>query len=157
MATQDNLSAAFAGDSVDIAEIKISGITFSDRPSRVREVLGDPIEMGPQCNDCIDIMDSWYLYDGLKVKFLVDEVFDFEVTSEKYRLPSGLGVGSSVENISDALGEPVSWRSGDSMVHTYAVTWKNGQRTAIKLDFLIRDGTVVAFETNHRWDDIPGE
>ena len=148
-------SVAFAGDSVDIAEITISGITFSDRVGRVKEVLGDPIESGPKCDDCIDMPDSWLIYDGLKIKFLGREVFDFEVTSDMHRLPSGLGVGSSTEEIADALGESVTWSSGDTTVHSYALTWKNGQQTAIKLDFFIRDGLVVEFETNHRWDDVP--
>ena len=146
---------SLAGGSVDIAEIEISGITFSDLSTRVKDVFGEPIESGPKCNDCIDIMDSWYVYDGLKIKFLVDEVFDFEVTSKEHRLPSGLGVGSSAEEIADVFGEPVTWVSGDTTIHTYAVTGKNGQRTAIKLDFLIRENTVVGFETNHRWSDAP--
>ena len=56
---------ACASASVDIGEVKFAGISFSDLSSDVKEVLGNPVEAGPQCDDCIDIMDSWYVYDGL--------------------------------------------------------------------------------------------
>jgi hypothetical protein len=146
---------ACASDSVDITEVKFAGISFSDLSGDVKQLLGDPVEAGPKCDGCIDIMDSWYVYDGLKIKFLVDQVFDFEVTSESHRLPSGIGVGSSIDEVVEAFGDPVIWDSGDKSIHTYSVTQKNGQRTAIKLDLIIRDNRVVGIETNHRSSDIP--
>ena len=96
-----------ASDDVDVKEIEVAGIKISDDKDRVKELLGDPLESGPTCDGCIDIMDSWFIYDEIRVQFLQSEVFQLEVTTIEYRLVSGVGVGTTREEV---LGSMASLR-----------------------------------------------
>ncbi len=135
-----------ASDSVDIEEIKVAGIKFSDDKDRVRELLGEPSESGPTCDGCIDIIDSWYIYDGIRVHFLQTEALQFEVNAEKYRLISGVGVGSSQEEVIKQYGQPETTPHEDNIVLAYPLTSNGRGHPDVKLEFLVHDDVVIGFQ-----------
>ena len=137
---------AVASDSVDGKDIEVGGISISDDKDRVKNLLGDPRESGPTCDGCFDIMDSWFIYDGIRVHFLQREVLQFEVSSERYRLSSGVGVGTSKDDVVKHYGQPETTQHEDGVILAYPITWNGRGHPDVKLEFLIRDDIVVGFQ-----------
>ena len=137
---------AVASDTVDFYEIEVAGIRFSDDKDRVKELLGEPRESGPTCDDCIDIMDSWFIYDGIRVHFLQGEVMQIEVSSEHYRLSGDVGVGDSKNEVVQQYGEPETAPHNEDIVLSYPLTRSGRRNSYLKLKFLIRENSVVAFQ-----------
>jgi len=134
-----------ASDDVDVKEIEVAGIKISDGKDRVKELLGAPRESGPSCNDCIDIMDSWFIYDGLRVHFLQWEVLQLEVATKEFRLASGVGVGSSKEEVVQQYGQPDITPHEDGVVLAYPITRNGRGHPDVKLEFLVDDDVVIGF------------
>lgn len=138
---------AVAADNVDGKEIEVAGIKLSDHKDRVRKLIGNPLEWGPKtCDGCFDITDSWFIYDGIRVHFLQSEVFQLEVTTKDYRLVSGVGVGSSREEVVRQYGQPKITSHEEGVVLAYPITWDGRGHPDVKLEFLIDDDVVIGFQ-----------
>ncbi len=135
-----------ASENVDVKEIEVAGIRMSDDKDRVRELLGEPSESGPTCDGCIDITDSWFVYEGIRVHFLQSEVLQFEVTTSQYRLVSGVGVGTSKEEVVREYGQPKVNLREDGVLLAYPITWNGRGRPDAKLEFRIVDNVVIGFQ-----------
>ena len=132
--------------SIDANEIRVAGIGFSDDVNRVKELLGDPLESGPICDGCIDIMDSWFVYDGLRVHFLGAEVFQFEVSTDEYRLKNDIGVGTMRSDVVRQYGNPEITSHCDGVVLAYPIVRNGRAHSDLMLKFLVRDDIVISYQ-----------
>ena len=131
---------------ISISECQVSGISLRESRSVVLERLGKPDESGAKCNDCIDIMDSWYIYEGLEIKFLNFDVIEIGVTSSTHKLKSGLGVNNTKNEIVGYYGEPLVIADEYFQTLRYLVVWSDGKRSSYKLDFKIVNGVVNEYD-----------
>ena len=130
---------------ITIEECAIAGVSLGESKDLARYNLGAPNESGPVCDSCFDIMESWYVYDGLKLNFLQEELIMYSVTSAKYRLSSGIGVGSTSMEVQSTYGKPVHIESEDQDILRYPATHEN-RATAFKLDFWVQENRVTKIE-----------
>lgn len=145
------LAPAYSSDSVEQPGIYVAGIKFGDSRQKVLKQLGEPEEAGPtECDGCIDIIDNWFVYNGLRVHFLQTEAFQFEVTSSSYRLNTGVGVGSTKAEVIDAYGEPSEIPFEGKVVVWYPLSFREQVDDRFKLEFLIENDVVIAFQVGPR-------
>ena len=109
---------------IPMVECEVDGFGLGGSADQMRTALGEPQSMS--------IAKSWkdeyphreYHYDGLRIVFSthVGVAISYFVSSSKYRLRSGIGVGSTRSDIEDALGPGLWSRSGDIHHLTYLVS-----------------------------------
>jgi len=137
---------SWAADSVDISACAVRGVELGDTSTHVRTTFGEPAGHNPPCIDCFDQPYTWISYDGLRVDFIQSETIHIEVDSDDFRLPTGLGVGSTKAEVIAEYGDPVVTEHEGGEFLTYAITVRNGKRTGHTLVFLIEDDAVTGFK-----------
>ena len=136
-------STAYSDGTISIADCEIAGIPFAAHRELVNQRLGEPKPQPDFCADgCFDVIDYPYEYDGIEIIMHQDEAWSFTVTSPDFRLKSGVGVGTSVQEVLDTYGRPETISEGTTSVLTYGVLWTNGKRSRVFLDFSVADGNV---------------
>jgi len=138
------------GEPILLADCEVAGIALNDNSTQVRQIVGAPIQTGPECKDCWDSVDTWFQYEGLRVRFVGDQVFEISVSNREYRLISGLGVGSTENEVTERYGEPQLFPGENQTLLVYPVALEGGRETLIKLVFTISDGAVTAFKVTVR-------
>jgi hypothetical protein len=146
---------SWATDSVDISACAIEGIELGDTSTNVRMTFGEPTGHNPPCIDCIDQPQTWISYDGLRVDFIQSETIHIEVESDAFRLPTGLGVGSTKAEVIAEYGDPLVTELEAREFLTYAITWGDGRKTAHTLDFQIHDDVVIGFKVGPKRTGSP--
>lgn len=116
--------------------------------------LGEPLPPPPSDpNELLfDVMHHGFDYDGLIVIFgsTLDESWSFRILTEGFHLLSGIGVGSSEQDVLRYYGPTDSAVFDSLTILPYQVTWKDGRKSAIHLDFTIVDEVVSRIDVHPR-------
>jgi hypothetical protein len=131
---------------IPIAEFSVSGIPFGADSDKVKSILGEPKPQPNFCKEgCIDIIDYPYEYEGIALVMHQDEAWRFTVTSEAHRLKSGIGIGSSIDQVFEHFGKVRAHDENGKSVITYRAVWPDGKVSRVFLDFFVVDGQVDSF------------
>jgi len=113
----------------------------------MRKALGDPDPISITMTPGNEYPHHEYLYSGLRIVFSMSgrSALSYFVSSEKYRLRSGVGVGSSRQEIESALGSTGEYRSGDVEYMIYLLTGADGQPVPAQLTFKLDRNVAIEF------------
>ena len=130
---------------VPISECELNGFPLGGTFDQMRRALGEPQRRSLEQAPGNDYRNSAFHYEGLRVVFSMfgRSAITFVVTSDSYRLRSGVGVGSSRQEIESTFGPPTEIRSDESVELVYLLTGPNGQPGVGQLMFQLKSGLAV--------------
>ncbi len=137
---------------IPIDECEINGFGLGGSADQMRNVFGEPEPVSIAKSALAEYPHREYRYDGLTIVFSTHgrSAMSYFVSSPKYRLRSGLGVGSTWAEIEEALGCGFWGRSGDSDSLTYHVIGADGRYIPAWLTFRLVDDVVTKFSVTTR-------
>lgn len=140
-------TAASAEKSVAITECAIEGFAPGDTADQMREAFGKPHDGSVVKSNLSDYPHREYEYDGMRIVFSISgrSAMSFYVASPKYRLRSGIGVGSTWMEVVDALGPGSLGSAGGSNTYSYQIVDSKGDYIPAWLKFVIEDEVVRTF------------
>lgn len=130
---------------VPIGECELNGFPLGGTFDQMRNALGEPDRSSLEKAPGNDYRNTEFYYEGLRVVFSMfgRSAITFVVTSDSYRLRSGVGVGSSRQEIESTFGPTTEVRSDDSVELVYLLTGPSGRAGAGQLMFKLEDGLAV--------------
>ena len=137
---------------IPVSECELNGFGLGGTADQMREALGEPDRISVEKQPWNDYPHIDYHYDGLRIAFSTfgRSAMTFFVTSERYRLRSDVGVGSTRLEIESALGVAGEVRAGDTLYLTYVCTGPDGRSTLGPLEFKLEREIAVKL-TIGRW------
>ena len=149
--TAPNLGYSEPGP-ISLEDCEINGFGLGGSADLMRSIFGDPEPISIAKSPLSDYPHREYRYDGLKIVFSTHgrSTMHYIVTSSEYRLPSGVGVGSNVTEIQDALGPGGRSAAGDQHYLSYRVFNTMGNPTPAILTFMLDDDVVTQFSVGTR-------
>ena len=137
---------------ISFEDCEINGFGLGASASLMRSIFGDPEPISIAKSPLSDYPHREYKYDGLKIVFSTHgrSAMYYIVTSSKYRLTSGVGVGSNVAEIQVALGPGGRFAAGDQHYLSYRVFNTAGKPTPAILWFMLDDDVVTEFSVGTR-------
>lgn len=146
---------ALATIPIDECELKrsvsnsINGFNLGGSADQMRAVLGEPEAESIAKSPGNKYPHREYRYEGLRIVFSTHGwstlALSFFVSSDKYRLGSGVGVGSTRQEIESTLGSARNLRSGDFKYMVYKVTGPDGRPVGAYLKFRLDREVAVEF------------
>ncbi len=136
---------------IRIGECELNGFELGGTTDQMREALGEPDSLSMTMTPGNDYPHQEYRYEGLRIVFSMHgrSGLSFYVSSDEYRLHSGVGVGSTRQEIESALGATGKAQSGDTEYLIYLVAEEGGQ-TAAQLIFKLDRNIAVEFSVISR-------
>lgn len=130
---------------IQIEECALNGFSLGGTIEEMRSALGEPDSITLEINTGDDNPHLESHYEGLDIVFSVHgrKALNYRVTSKEYRLPSGVGVGSTRSEIERALGRTSYYRSGDTVFMVYRLADPHGRPLPVQLDITL-DGEIAA-------------
>lgn len=131
--------------SVSLADCAIGNFTVGDSAEVVLQALGEPKRNLLLKLPTNDFTHREIQYDGITITLSQHgrTAMSYAVQSPDYRLPSGVGVGSTRAEVLEALGPARSQFDDRSEAWTYNLVDRDGQAIPAVLRFSF-DGNVVA-------------
>lgn len=138
---------------IAISECELNGFGLGDTFDRMRQILGEPDRRSFTKPPENDFPNTEYHYDGLRIVFSMRgrSALTFFVTSDKYRLRSGIGVGSSRQDIESTLGPASEVRLGSELHLYYGLNAPGGQPVSGQLEFKMKNDVAVAMIAGWRY------
>lgn len=132
---------------IPMVDCEISGFGLGGSIDQMRAIFGEPELYSIAKPPSDEYPHRDYHYDGLRIVFSMHgrSAMSYFVTSPEYRLPSGVGIGSTWAEIVEALGPGRSLRSQDSLDFTYRVIGADGRHTPAFLTFRLAGDVVTEF------------
>lgn len=138
-------SAQFAP--IAISECELNGFSLGGTADQMRKVLGEPDSISFAKSPKNEYPRREYQYDGLRIAFSTHglSAMSYFVSSEKYRLRSGAGVGSTRQEIESSLGPTSEYPAGDFDYLTYRVIEADGGPVPVLLTFKLDHEIAIEF------------
>lgn len=128
-----------------IAELELSGIPLGGTVEEILEMYGEPTKTSELKAALDDFPHFGLRYDGLRLVLSMHgrTLLSYYVSAYRYRLRSGVGVGSSRKEVDAALGRAIYTRSGDNRNVIYLAWGSHGLSVPVQLTISL-DGEVVS-------------
>ena len=132
---------------IPISECELNGFPLGGTAEEMREALGEPELESSVMTLGDEYPHPEYRYDGLHIVFSMHgrTALSYFVTSDKYRLRSGVGVGSTRREIESALGPTGYFRSGGIPFMAYHLTGSDGRSIPVQLTIRLDGDIAVEF------------
>ena len=132
---------------IPISECELNGFPLGGTADEMREALGEPERVSSVMTLGDEYPHLEYRYDGLRMVFSMHgrTALSYFVTSDKYRLRSGVGVGSTRQEIWSALGPTGYFGSGGILFMAYRVTGSDGRSIPVQLTIRLDSDIAVEF------------
>jgi hypothetical protein len=149
---EPNLSNSEPSATIPMVECEINGFGLGGSADQMRTVFGEPEPISIAKSPTGEYPHREYRYDGIRFVFSTHgrSAMSYFVSSPKYRLRSGVGVGSTRAEIDEALGSGRRGRSGDSNYLTNHVIGADDQYIPAWLTFRLVDDVVTTFSVTTR-------
>jgi len=122
------------------------------------QALGEPLPPPPADpdNQPIDVMNHAFDYDGLIVVFgqSLDSSWGFQILGDGFFLKSGVGVGSTEQEVLDYYGATEKAKLDGLAILPYRAVFTEGQQSAIHLDFTVIDRLVTRIDVHPRQKEL---
>ena len=137
---------------IPFVECEIDGFGLGGSAEQMRNVFGEPEPISIAKSPLAEYPHHEYRYDGLTIVFSAHgrSAMSYIVSSAKYRLRSGVGVGSIRTEIEKALGRGRWGRASDIDYLTYHVIGADGQFIPVQLTFTLVDDVATRFSATTR-------
>ena len=150
--TVPNLSNSEPSATIPMVECEINGFGLGGSADQMRTIFGEPEPISIAKSPRDEYPHREYRYDGIKFVFSTHgrSAMSYFVSNAKYRLRSGIGVGSTRAEIDEALASGRWGRSGDSHYLTYHVIGTDGRYIPAWLTFRLVYDVVTTFSVTTR-------
>ena len=132
---------------IPISECALNGFPLGGTVEEMREALGEPETITDVMTSGNEYSHLESQYDGLRIVFSLHgrTALNYYVTSEEYRLRSGVGVGSTRQEIESVFGLPLYFKSGDVRYMIYHLAGSDGRPIPVQLDITLDGDNAVEF------------
>ena len=132
---------------IPISECALNGFSLGGTIEEMREALGEPESITDVMTSGNEYLHLESQYDGLRIVFSLHgrTALNYYLTSDKYRLESGVGVGSTQQEIESALGPPLYFKSGDVRFMAYHLAGSDGRPIPVQLTIRLDGQDAVEF------------
>jgi len=132
---------------IPISQCALNGFPLGGTVEEMREALGEPELISDVMTTGNEYPHLESQYDGLRIVFSLHgrTALSYFVTSDEYRLRSGVGVGSTRQEIESALGSARYVKSGDVRYMTYHLAGSDGRAIPVQLTIRLDSDNVVEF------------
>ncbi len=132
---------------IPISECALNGFPLGGTVEEMREALGEPESITDVMTSGNEYSHLESQYDGLRIVFSLHgrTALNYYVTSEEYRLRSGVGVGRTRQEIESALGPPLYIKSGDVRYMVYHLAGSDGRPVPVQLTIKLERDIAVEF------------
>ena len=132
---------------VPISECALNGFPLGGTVEEMLETLGEPESISDVLATGNEHRHLESRYDGLRIVFSLHgrTALSYVVTSDEYRLRSGVGVGSTRQEIESALGSAINIKSGDVRHMAYHLAGPDGHPIPVQLTIKLDSDIVVEF------------
>jgi len=132
---------------IPIIECELNGFSLGGTTDQMREALGEPEPISIAMSPGNEYPHREFRYEGLRIVFSTHgrSALSYFISSDKYRLRSGVGVGSTRREIASALGSTGEIRSGGVEYMIYLVTGSDGRPVPAHLTFKLDREVAVEF------------
>ena len=132
---------------ISIGECELNGFPLGGTADEMREALGEPELVSSVMTGGDEYPHLEYRYDGLRIVFSMHgrTALSYYVTSDKYRLRSGVGVRSTRQEIESALGPTGYFKSGGIVFMAYHLTGSDGRPIPVQLTIKLERDIAVEF------------
>ena len=132
---------------IPISECALNGFPLGGTVEEMRDALGEPESITDVMNSGNEYPHLESQYDGLRIVFSLHgrTALNYYVTSDEYRLHSGVGVGSTRQEVESALGPPLYFTSGDVRYMAYHLAGSDGRPIPVQLTIRLDGDNVVEF------------
>jgi len=132
---------------IPISECALNGFPLGGTVEEMREALGEPESISDVMTPGNEYPHLEFQYDGLRIVFSLHgrTALSYVVTSDEYRLRSGVGVGSTRQEIESALGSALNIKSGDVRYMSYHLAGPDGRPIPVQLTIRLDGDNAVEF------------
>jgi hypothetical protein len=132
---------------IPISECALNGFPLGGTIEQMRKALGEPESISEVMTTGNEYPHLESRYDGLRIVFSLHgrTALNYFVTSDQYRLRSGVGVGSTRQEIESALGSARYGKSGDVWSMHYHLAGPDGRAIPVQLIIRLDGDNVVEF------------
>ncbi|MDH4124859.1 MAG: hypothetical protein OEW64_12330 [Gammaproteobacteria bacterium] len=130
---------------IAIEECQLNGFPLGGTIEEMRSALGEPDSVLPVLNTGDEYPHLEASYDGLRIVFSTrgQTALSYFVTSEKYLIRSGVGVGSTRQEIEGVLGPTSYYKSGDTVFMVYRLAGPGGRALPVQFDIRLQGDVAV--------------
>lgn len=121
---------------IAIEECELNGFSLGGTIEEMRNALGKPRSITPVKNPAEEYPYLEAHYEGLRIVFSTQgqSALSYFITSDKYRLRSGVGVGSTRQDIEAALGQTSYYKVGGTVYMIYRLAGPSGNALPVQFD-----------------------
>jgi len=132
---------------IPIGECELNGFPLGGTVEEMHKALGEPESTSAKMTSGDEYAHLESKYDGLRIVFSMRgrSALSFFVSSEKYQLRSGVGVGSTRQEIESALGPTGYFKSGGIVFMAYRVTGSDGRPIPVQLTIKLERDIAVEY------------
>ena len=132
---------------IPISECALNGFPVGGTIEEMRAALGEPDSLSNVMTTGNEYTHVESQYDGLRIVFSLHgrTALSYFVTSDEYRLRSGVGVGNTRQEIERALGSARYAKSGDVRYMIYHLAGSDGLAIPVQLTITLDGDDVVEF------------
>jgi hypothetical protein len=130
---------------IAIEECQLNGFSLGGTIEEMRSALGEPDSVSLAMNTGDEYPHLEASYDGLRIVFSIhgQSAISYFVTSDKYLIRSGVGVGSTRQEIESALGATSYYKSGDTVSMVYRLAGPSGRGLPVQFDIRLQGDVAV--------------